>query len=257
MADKRFLRSWWAETWELSREHFQWWHPCGVAAVGAAVQASRDGWIVAAGDLWQVASSAGVAVALYAAAMLVVNGARALPRLFDRQQKEIARIALHIEEGLPYFEVHQQGMWPVVVDPNTPKELRHSFKDMYVVGASFKINDRLRPATNITGRLLMANGSLLAPPHVDGPLDYGYAEMRALNSTIKSIVPQNHPESFIGFALDYTDKATGRHLSQRWYWKWPGSTSTGLFQTDFHVLSKADSDRFIAYIQAIHPEWTA
>jgi hypothetical protein len=249
---KGFLRSWWAETWELSSDHFRWWHPCGIALIGATIQARTEGFVIAALNLWATAAGAGAAVALWAAFMLIWNGVRSLPRLFNQQRSEIARLHEQLESSKPKFELIEAGIKHIDVDKSVgPLKVPRQF--MFAIAV--EIPKSRRPASRITGLFVVTKASLLGPPDINGTIDNGYSETRSMALKNQVNIPQNYPMAFIAVRFDYVDSATGENSSQRWYWKWPGSTPEGLFHSDFHKLTVTETDRFVAYLKAIHPDW--
>lgn len=96
-----FWHDWTTETWQRSRAQFEWWHPCGVAALGFVVQWWREDWVRAAVALWENVQTAGLAVAAWAILVLLVQGLRSIPAIYERRLAELRSYDALTREGLP------------------------------------------------------------------------------------------------------------------------------------------------------------
>ena len=106
----------------------------------------------------------------------------------------------------------------------------------------------------LKGRMVVTDASLKIPPMIDTPIDSGYSETRIFHTKLPLIIQSDIPMQFLAFRFDYVDRATGRELSQRFYYKWEGS-KRGFFHNEFFGLSTTDTDKFVAYLRTQLGRW--
>ena len=92
------------------------------------------------------------------------------------------------------------------------------------------------------------------PPWINEETDGGYTESPSFAMRPRIDVGGDIPQAVIAVRLDYRDKTTGTELSQRFYYVWDGSKD-GFFQSSFHALPQAHTDRFANYLRKQLGEW--
>jgi len=219
-----------------------------IAFVAWGLAKRYPAWEAALNDLaWQIPAGLGLGV-------IAIRWIVAPFEVHKQLTSQLRASEARRDETAPRFDIAFCGIKPIKVDEKV-KQL-HGDESRFTFNVHLEIKDlKRRPASNVGGRFVVTEHTLLQPAVINGVIEEGYDEMRGFVVMLEAIIPQNQPACFIALRVDYVDEATEQPLRQTWYWKWPGSKD-GVFQGDWHNMNKNETDRMVPYLKSVQADWT-